>query len=64
MFSDLTGRRRVCALRTDDFWKKQAFSKASAVLTDHAEKVGSGKEAMKLKGVGKGCAAVVSCLQS
>ena len=49
----------MCA---DDFWKKQAFSKASAVLTDHPEKVESGKAAMKLKGVGKGCAAVVRCL--
>ena len=55
-------RGLVRVVSADDFWKKQAFSKASAVLTDHPEKVGSGKEAMKLKGVGKGCAAVVRCL--
>ena len=49
-------------MRADDFWKKKAFSTAASVLEEHAEAIESAKQAQKLKGVGRGCAAVVRCV--
>ncbi len=47
----------------DDFWKRKSYSTAATSLEDHPEAIESAKQALKLKGVGKGCAALVRCFR-
>lgn len=47
----------------DDFWKRKSYSTAAMSLEDHPEAIESAKQALKLKGVGKGCAALVRCIR-
>ena len=48
-------------MSADDFWKRKSYSTAATSLEDHPEAIESAKQALKLKGVGKGCAALVRC---
>ena len=51
-------------MSADDFWKRKSYSTAANALEDHAEPIESAKQALKLKGIGKGCAALVRCMMS
>ena len=51
--------RVLLQLLADDFWKRKSYSTAASSLEDHPEAIKSAKQALKLKGVGKGCAALV-----